>query len=111
MLFFRELHFRVLMGQNRTKSHVEQQKQTNATIFQNLIILSPKIQNLNGRSVLDKLFLKVKHFSSTLRIYWLESDLQYWEFVKNYHNAPEPPRHHLTAKFFPLKRVLKNRIF
>ena len=112
------LQFKKKVSQNRTKL---QQTTTTTTTNNNnkrpfflpkinKVFLRPILQNLKGRSVLDKFFFENDPFDepnqmpSSKKFYLLS------KLVKNakWWSKSNLPLSHSTAKFFPLKRVLKN---
>ena len=106
------------VSQNRTKlqqtttttTNNKQQQQT--TIFLpkiNKVFLRPILQNLKGRSVLDKFFFEndpldePNHMPPSKKFYLLS------KLVKNakWWSKSNLPLFHSTAKFFPLKKGFK----
>ena len=114
------LQFKKKVSQNRTKL---QQTTTTTTTNNNnkrpfflpkinKVFLRPILQNLKGRSVLDKFFFEndpldePNQMPSSKKFYLLS------KLVKNAKlwSKSNLPLSHSTAKFFPLKRVLKNSV-
>ena len=102
------------VSQNRTKLQQTKQNKQQTTIFLpeiNKVFLRPILQNLKGRSVLDKFFFEndpldeLNQMPLSKKFYIFGS----WSKTQNSdQNRIYPSLTLLTAKFFPLKRVLKN---
>ena len=79
----------------------------------NKVFLRPILQNLKGRSVLDNFFLKMILSTSQIRCHQAKDSISSgsWSKMQNGgQNRIYPSLTLLTAKFFPLKRVLKNTL-
>ena len=76
----------------------------------NKVFLRPILQNLKGRSVLDNFFLKMILSTSRIRCHQAKNYISSGSWSKTQNggqNRIYPSLTLLTAKFFPLKRVLK----
>ena len=89
----------------------KQQQQQQTTIFlpkTNKVFLSPIIQNLKGRSVLDNFFLKMILSTSRIGCHHAKSSISLGRRSKTQNgdqNLIYPSLTLLIAKIFPLKRV------
>ena len=114
-----KLQLKKKVSQNRTK--LQQTTTTTTTTTNNKrpfflpkmnkVFLRPILQNLKGRSILDKFFfendpLDEPNQMPSSKKFYLSRNL-----VKNakWWSKSNLPLSHSTAKFFPLKRVLKNK--
>ena len=104
------------VSQNRTKLQQNKQtKQNNKRPFFlpkiNKVFLSPILQNLKGRSFLDKFFLKMILSTSRKGCHYAKSSSSSGSWSKTQNggqNRIYPSLTLQTAKFVPLKSVLKN---
>ena len=112
------LQFKKKVSQNRTK--LQQTKQTNKQNNKqpfflpkiNKVFLSPILQNLKGRSVLDKFLFENDPLDEPKRMPLGKQFCLFRKLVKNANwwsksNLPLSQLTLQTAKFFPFKRVLK----
>ena len=76
----------------------------------NKVFLRPILQNLKGRSVLDKFFFENDPLDEPNQMPPSKKFYLLSKLVKNakWWSKSNLPLSHSTAKFFPLKRVLKN---
>ena len=111
------LQFKKKVSQNRTKL-----QQTTTTTNNNnkrpfflpkinKVFLRPILQNLKGRSVLDKFFFENDPLDEPNQMPLSKKFYLLSKLVKNakWWSKSNLPLSHSTAKFFPLKRVLKNK--
>ena len=113
----RKLQLKKKVSQNRTKL---QQTTTNNNNNNNKrpfflpkinkVFLRPILQNLKGRSVLDNFFFENDPLDELNQMPLSKKFYLFRKLVKNAKKWSKSnlPLSHSTAKFFPLKRVLKN---
>ena len=115
----RKLQLKKKVSQNRTK--LQQTKQQNKTKQQttiflpkiNKVFLRPILQNLKGRSVLDNFFFENDPLDELNQMPLSKKFYLFRKLVKTQNSGQNriyPSLTLLTAKFFPLKRVLKNEL-
>ena len=104
------------VSQNRTKLQQTTTNNNNKRPFFlpkiNKVFLRPILQNLKGRSVLDNFFFENDPFDELNQMPLSKKFFLFRKLIKNAKQWSKSnlPLSHSTAKFFPLKRVLKNII-
>ena len=110
------LQFKKKVSQNRTKLQQTTTNNNNKRPFFlpkiNKVFLRPILQNLKGRSVLDNFFFENDPFDELNQMPLSKKFFLFRKLIRNAKQWSKSnlPLSHSTAKFFPLKRVLKNEI-
>ena len=110
------LQFKKKVSQNRTKLQQTTTNNNNKRPFFlpkiNKVFLRPILQNLKGRSVLDNFFFENDPFDELNQMPLSKKFFLFRKLIKNAKQWSKSnlPLSHSTAKFFPLKRVLKKKV-